>query len=59
MMMEKQMDSSLIGENKHNKAVLCCCWNNNGSYIFSGGCDNTLRSWNIGNKSTKNILGTH
>ena len=36
-----------IGQEKHDRGVLCCCWDNTGSRIFSGSCDNTVRIWNV------------
>ena len=51
-----------IGQRRHTRAALCCCWDKSGNNIFSGGCDNTINIWNIGRPSTKNSftkLGSH
>ena len=39
---QKFEPTKIIGINKHDRAVLCCCWNSSGSYIFSGGCDEAV-----------------
>ena len=48
------INSRIIGQQKHDRGVLCCCWDGSGSIIFSGGCDNTVRMWNVNNNSNNN-----
>ncbi|KAJ3447317.1 mRNA export factor [Anaeramoeba flamelloides] len=38
--------------------VLSCCWNDSGSRIFSGDCDNCVRVWDIESNKTE-IIGKH
>ena len=38
----------------HTQPVLCSCWNQDGSQVFTGGCDKTVRLWNLAtNQSTQ------
>ena len=46
-----------IGQQKHDRGVLCCCWDNSGSRIFSGGCDTTVRIWNVNNNNSGGLGG--
>ena len=31
----------------HDQPVLCSAWNADGSSVFSGGCDKTVKLWNL------------
>lgn len=31
----------------HEQPVLCSAWNADGSTVYSGGCDNTVKAWNL------------
>ena len=32
---------------KHDQPVLCSAWNHDGSAVFSGGCDNQVKKWDL------------
>lgn len=50
-----------IGSQRHDRGVLCCCWDQTGDVVFSGGCDNTVRLWKVKDQSNNNFvtLGQH
>lgn len=31
----------------HEQPVLCSAWNADGATVYSGGCDNTVKAWNL------------
>ena len=31
----------------HSDPLLCCCFSSNGQYVFTGGCDNAVRVWDL------------
>jgi WD domain, G-beta repeat len=31
----------------HDQPVLCSAWNADGTIVFSGGCDNSIKAWNL------------
>jgi len=42
----------------HQQPVLCTAWNQDGSQVFTGGCDKTVRLWNLAtNQSTQVRVG--
>ena len=48
-----------IGQQKHDRGVLCCCWDSSGNAVFSGGCDHTVRLWRVKENGSWTTLGTH
>jgi mRNA export factor len=32
---------------KHDMPVLCSAWNHDGTAVFSGGCDNQVKKWDL------------
>jgi WD40 repeat protein len=44
----------------HEGPVLSTAFNHDGSMVFSGGADNTVRVWNLGaNGTTAQVIGRH
>lgn len=39
--------------------VLSCCFSPDGSQVFAGGADNTVRMWQLGPQTTAQRIGTH
>eukprot|EP00484_Ammonia_sp_Unknown_P021691 CAMPEP_0197025222 /NCGR_PEP_ID=MMETSP1384-20130603/5621_1 /TAXON_ID=29189 /ORGANISM="Ammonia sp." /LENGTH=470 /DNA_ID=CAMNT_0042453723 /DNA_START=210 /DNA_END=1622 /DNA_ORIENTATION=- len=50
--------SKKLGEKKHEKPVLSCCFDASGDNIFSAGCDNLIKIWNPQQNQFAN-LGQH
>jgi mRNA export factor len=42
----------------HDQPVLACCWNDDGSKVFSAGCDNRAIYWDLAS-NTKNVVAEH
>mmetsp|Transcript_21674 Transcript_21674/g.55191 ORF Transcript_21674/g.55191 Transcript_21674/m.55191 type:complete len:355 (-) Transcript_21674:490-1554(-) len=39
----------------HQQPVLCTAWKQDGSAIFTGGCDKTVRMWNLGSNQSQQV----
>jgi len=50
--------SKKLGQQKHDKPILSCCYDDNGNNIFSAGCDNLIKIWNPQQNQFVN-LGQH
>jgi len=42
----------------HEQPALCCCWSDDGTKVFSGGCDNKAFCWDLAS-NTKVQVGQH
>lgn len=43
---------------EHTQPALCCAWSQDGSKLFSGGCDNTVQMRDLNGNATQQI-GQH
>jgi len=50
--------SKKLGQQKHDKPILNCCYDHSGNNIFSAGCDNMIKIWNPQQNAFTN-LGQH
>lgn len=39
----------------HTQPVLCCAWNADGSQVFTGSCDKTVRLWNLATSQSQQV----
>mmetsp|Transcript_20944 Transcript_20944/g.45820 ORF Transcript_20944/g.45820 Transcript_20944/m.45820 type:complete len:353 (+) Transcript_20944:170-1228(+) len=39
----------------HQQPLLCACWNADGSQVFTGGCDKTVRLWNLATNQSQQV----
>ena len=39
----------------HAQPVLCSCWNGDGTAVFSGGCDKTVKMWNLATNQSQQV----
>lgn len=39
----------------HQQPVLCTAWNQDGSQIYTGGCDKTVRLWNLATNQSQQV----
>eukprot|EP00798_Chlamydomonas_sp_ICE-L_P013802 gene13802-19716_t len=39
----------------HTHPVLCSAWNQDGSQVFTGGCDKTVRLWNLATQQSQQV----
>ena len=42
---------------KHEAPVLCSAWNADGSAVFSGGCDNQVKKWDLATNQPSQVAG--
>lgn len=42
----------------HTQPVLCSAWNQDGTQVFTGGCDKTVRLWNLATSQSQQV-GVH
>ena len=42
---------------KHEAPVLCSAWNHDGSAVFSGGCDNQVKKWDLATNQPTQVAG--
>lgn len=42
---------------KHDAPVLCSAWNADGSAVFSGGCDNQVKKWDLATNQPTQVAG--
>lgn len=42
----------------HQQPVLCTAWNQDGSQVFTGGCDKTVRLWNLATNQSTQVRGS-
>lgn len=42
----------------HQQPVLCTAWHHDGSQIFTGGCDKTVRLWNLATNQSQQVRGS-
>lgn len=42
---------------KHEAPVLCSAWNADGSAVFSGGCDNQVKKWDLATNQPTQVAG--
>lgn len=43
----------------HEKPVLCSAWKEDGTVVFSGGCDNQVKMWQLASGGQAQTIGTH
>eukprot|EP00877_Chromochloris_zofingiensis_P011447 jgi/Chrzof1/6556/Cz19g00280.t1 len=39
----------------HTNPVLCSCWNQDGTQVFSGGCDKAVKLWNLATNQSQQV----
>ena len=39
----------------HTQPLLCSCWNQDGTQVFTGGCDKTVRLWNLATNQSQQV----
>ena len=56
---EVQPNGQAIGKasHAHQQPPLTCCWSSDGSKVFSGGCDNQAKMWDLGSNSQQQVAG--
>lgn len=50
--------SKKCAQQLHDRPVLSCCWNTSGDAVFSAGCDNQVKMWNLQQNQFQQI-GSH
>ncbi len=41
----------------HTQPVLCTSWSPDGSQLYTGGCDKTVRLWNLATNQSQQVSG--
>ena len=49
--------SNPVSEQKHEGPVLDVAWSDDGSQVFSGGCDNAVYGWDLGSGTFQQVAG--